>query len=52
MVDYQLARDVDLVVVLGRDAQLDPLPDTQVQNWDTDWSATTSPLACSSFAPP
>lgn len=36
LVDYQLARDVDLVVTLGREAQLDPLPGTQVQNWDTD----------------
>lgn len=36
LVDYRLARDVDLVVTLGREAQLDPLPGTQVQNWDTD----------------
>lgn len=35
-VDYQLARDVDLVVTLGREAQLDPLPGTRVENWDTD----------------
>jgi arsenate-mycothiol transferase len=35
-IDYQLARNVDLVVTLGREAQLDPLPGTQVQNWDTD----------------
>lgn len=35
-VDYQLARDVDVVVTLGREAQLDPLPGTQIENWDTD----------------
>ena len=31
-VDYGLARDVDLVVTLGREAQLDPLPGTRVEN--------------------
>lgn len=35
-VDYELARDVDLVITLGREAQLDPLPGTRVENWDTD----------------
>lgn len=35
-VDYELARDVDLVVTLGREAQLDPRPGTRVENWDTD----------------
>lgn len=35
-VDYELARDVDLVVTLGREAQLDPLPGTRVENWETD----------------
>lgn len=35
-VDYDLARNVDLVVTLGREAQLDPLPGTRVENWDTD----------------
>ena len=34
--DYELARDVDLVVTLGREARLDPLPGTRVENWDTD----------------
>ena len=35
--DYELARGVDLVVTLGREAQLDPLPPgTRVENWDTD----------------
>jgi arsenate-mycothiol transferase len=36
LIDYQLARDVDLVVTLGREAQLDPLPGTRVEKWDTD----------------
>jgi arsenate-mycothiol transferase len=36
LVDYELARDVDLVVTLGREATLDPLPGTRVENWDTD----------------
>ena len=35
-VDYEQARDVDLVVTLGREAQRDPLPGTRVENWDTD----------------
>ena len=35
-VDYELARHVDLVVTLGREAQLDPLPGTRIENWDTD----------------
>ena len=35
-VDYALARDVDVVVTLGREARLDPLPGTKVENWDTD----------------
>ncbi|AQA02710.1 phosphatase [Mycobacterium sp. MS1601] len=35
-VDYRLARVVDLVVTLGREAHLEPLPGTPVQNWDTD----------------
>src|SRR5881628_1801457 len=35
-VDYELAREVDLVVTLGREAQLDTLPGTRVENWDTD----------------
>jgi arsenate-mycothiol transferase len=36
LVDLELARDVDLVVILGREAQLDALPGTRVENWDTD----------------
>lgn len=35
-IDYQLGREVDLVITLGREATLDPLPGTRVQNWDTD----------------
>ncbi|MEW5809136.1 MAG: low molecular weight phosphatase family protein [Actinomycetota bacterium] len=35
-VDYELARDVDLVITLGREATLNPLPGTHVENWDTD----------------
>lgn len=36
IVDYKLARTVDLVVTLGREARLDEIPGTSVQNWDTD----------------
>ncbi|MGK2881084.1 MAG: low molecular weight phosphatase family protein [Mycobacterium sp.] len=35
-VDYELARDVDLVVTLGSEAKLEPLAGTRVENWDTD----------------
>ncbi|MDZ7882042.1 MAG: low molecular weight phosphatase family protein [Mycobacterium sp.] len=35
-VDPQLVRDVDVVVVLGREAQLEPVPGTEFQTWDTD----------------
>jgi arsenate-mycothiol transferase len=35
-VDYALARDVDVVITLGREARLDPLPGPRVENWDTD----------------
>ena len=35
-VDLQLARDVDIVVTLGREAHIDPLPGTRLENWDTD----------------
>ena len=34
--DYELARTVDVVVTLGREARLDPLPGITVENWDTD----------------
>jgi len=35
-VDPQLVRDVDMVVILGREAQLEPVPGTEFQTWDTD----------------
>lgn len=35
-VDPQLVADVDVVVILGREAQLEPVPGTEFQNWDTD----------------
>lgn len=35
-VTEQMIRDADLVVVLGRDAQLQPVPGTPIEVWDTD----------------
>lgn len=35
-VDPQVVRDVDVVVILGREAQLEPVPGTEFQIWDTD----------------
>lgn len=35
-IDPQLIRDVDLVVTLGREAQVEPVPGTAFENWDTD----------------
>jgi arsenate-mycothiol transferase len=35
-VTEQLIEDADLVVVLGRDAQVDPSDGTPVEQWDTD----------------
>ena len=35
-IDYALARDVDLVVTLGREVRVAPLPGTRIENWDTD----------------
>lgn len=35
-VDPQIVRDVDVVVVLGREAELTPVPGTEFQTWDTD----------------
>ncbi len=35
-IDPQLIRDVDLVVTLGREASVDPVPGTTFENWDTD----------------
>ena len=36
LVDPNLVRDVDLVVTLGREANVDPVPGTRFENWDTD----------------
>lgn len=36
LIDLEMARAVDLVVTLGREATLDPLPGTTLENWDTD----------------
>lgn len=35
-VDPQLVRAVDMVVILGREAELAPVPGTEFQIWDTD----------------
>ena len=34
-IDPRLVRDVDVVVTLGREAHVDPVPRTQFENWDT-----------------
>lgn len=36
LVDPQLVNDVDLVVTLGREAHVVPVPGTRFENWDTD----------------
>ncbi|WP_030517816.1 low molecular weight phosphatase family protein [Nocardia sp. NRRL WC-3656] len=36
LIDPRLVRDIDLVVTLGREAHLDPVPGTRFENWDTD----------------
>ena len=35
LIDPQLVRDVDLVVTLGREANVDPVDGTRFENWDT-----------------
>ena len=35
-VDPELVRDVDLVITLGREARVEPVPGTDFENWDTD----------------
>ncbi|WP_226435542.1 arsenate-mycothiol transferase ArsC [Rhodococcus yananensis] len=35
-IDPQLLRAVDVVVTLGREAHIDPVPGTRFENWDTD----------------
>lgn len=36
LVDPQLVRDVDLVVTLGSEAKVEPIPGTDFENWNTD----------------
>ena len=36
LIDPQLVRDVDVVVTLGREAHIEPMPGTHFENWDTD----------------
>jgi arsenate-mycothiol transferase len=36
LVDPQLVNDVDLVVTLGRETHVVPVPGTRFENWDTD----------------
>ena len=36
LIDPQLVRDVDVVVTLGREARVDPVPGTRFEYWDTD----------------
>ncbi|WP_293242828.1 low molecular weight phosphatase family protein [Mycolicibacterium sp.] len=35
LIDPQLVQDVDIVVVLGREAHVDPVAGTAFENWDT-----------------
>jgi arsenate-mycothiol transferase len=35
-IDPQVVRDVDVVVTLGREAHVRPVPGTRFENWDTD----------------
>ena len=35
-VDPQLLRDVDVVVLLGREVHVEPVPGTSFERWDTD----------------
>jgi arsenate-mycothiol transferase len=36
LIDPQLIRNVDVVVTLGREARVNPMPGTRFENWDTD----------------
>jgi arsenate-mycothiol transferase len=36
LIDPQVVRDVDVVVTLGREARVEPVPGTRFENWDTD----------------
>lgn len=35
-IDPQIVADVDVVVTLGREAHVEPVPGTRFENWDTD----------------
>jgi arsenate-mycothiol transferase len=35
LIDPQIIRDVDIVVTLGREAHVEPVPGTLFENWDT-----------------
>lgn len=35
-IDHDLLERVDLVITLGREAKVGPVPGVQVENWDTD----------------
>jgi arsenate-mycothiol transferase len=36
LIDPQVIRDADIVVTLGREAHVEPVPGTRFENWDTD----------------
>ena len=36
LIDPQLVQDVDIVITLGREAHVEPVPGTRFENWDTD----------------
>jgi arsenate-mycothiol transferase len=36
LVDPEMVRDVDVVVILGREAHVEPVAGTRFENWDTD----------------
>ena len=36
LIDPRVVEDVDIVVTLGREAHVDPVPGTLFENWDTD----------------
>lgn len=36
LIDPQIVQAVDMVVTLGREAHLEPVPGTRFENWDTD----------------
>jgi arsenate-mycothiol transferase len=36
LIELQLVQNVDIVVTLGREAHVEPVPGTRFENWDTD----------------